>query len=114
MLNAIGEAVTACLQLRRWQDLEAAIGEYARTLGLDPTFLLASALLRLLYRSGMQETDLQALAECMTEMERCQQWARRRPPLPAVVNELRLAFEHARAFDAFDAIWSTDEGGGVH
>jgi hypothetical protein len=45
VLMTIEVAVTACVPLRRWSDLEGAVLLYAQMMSADPCLLLQSALL---------------------------------------------------------------------
>lgn len=59
----VEDAVAACVRLRRWDDLEAAVKEYSTVLGVDASLLLFTAMLRPMPRHALALTDPGRLAE---------------------------------------------------
>jgi hypothetical protein len=64
VMTTIEDAVAACIRLKRWDDLEAAIRQYATVLGVDPSLLLFTAMVRPLARHALTLTDPRKVDEC--------------------------------------------------
>jgi hypothetical protein len=107
-LDSISDAVDACILHQRWDDLEAAIAEYSNVIGIDPTMLLFSALLRAMYQRALRVTDPVELAAWTHDMDECEELSRSRQPLAASVELLRISLEQAGAIAAFDHITQAD------
>lgn len=114
VLAEIEFAVAACVTLRRWSDLEAAVLAYALMMGADPCLLLHSALLRPMARYAMTLTDPAAVAEHIRHIAAALEWSESRMPLYDSVELLRVSVEHAAAFAIFDSIHTTPPNAEVH
>jgi hypothetical protein len=112
-MEEIEIAVGACVQRRRWADLEVTVSSYALMLGgADPTAILASAMLRPVAREAVTITD----PDLFLVYARCVygwiELSRSGMPLSEAVEHVRRSVEHGCALQAFESIDSTS--GGVH
>lgn len=114
VLAEIEVAVTTCVGLRRWSDLEAAVSSYALMMGVDPCLLLHTAFLRPMVRRAMTLTDPAAVAEYASHIAAALELSKSGMQLHDAVELLRLSVEHAGAFAMFDAIHTTPPNAEVH
>jgi hypothetical protein len=104
VMLAIEAAVRACILRERWEDLPAAVTEYAALVRLDPSYLLRATLIRLKVWEVLTQTDPDQQRYHAEQLRVSIELAARPMPLEQAVANLRSAVEHRPAFDAFDAL----------
>ena len=114
VFRAIEDAVCACIHLRCWADLEAAVRAYAGALQVDATKLLHAAMLGSMARYAITLSDPVKLATYAEHLKAEGELATSAIPLSAAIDMLRQQAEHGVAFEAFEAIDSSPARGGVH
>jgi hypothetical protein len=107
VLQTVENAVAACIRLKRWEDLEAAIAEYAKALGVDASLLLFSAIVAPMVRRGLAFTDPAQLAELAEHIQAGIELSNAGWSLHQSIEFLKDAERHRPAFVAFDAIGDT-------
>lgn len=103
----IEDAVRACIQRQRWDDLAAAVTAYAALLRLDPSVLLHVALIRAKAREALTLTDPAEQRHYAEQLRVSLAFGMRPQTLTEAIGHVRSAVEHRPAFEAFDALGGT-------
>jgi len=104
VLLTIEEAVRACIQCCRWEDLAAAVTVYAAWLRLDPSFLLHLALIRPKAREALTLTDPDQQRYYAEQLRASLVQSVKPQTLAQAIASVRSAVEHRPAFEAFAAL----------